>query len=145
MTGIVKKMNKIISKILSTSLLLSLLLLVSFSAQAANPTSCKMVKSGIKIGNVPCPDVGMEVSYDDEDKGVCCLANSVYRVADWASSALILATILLVIGGGFNFMTSAGDETKVKTARNMITWAIIGLLVAALAKAVPSIALNIIK
>ena len=118
---------------------------MSFSAQAANPTSCEIVKSGIIIGNLECPSKGTDVNYDSETQGICCLANSVYRIADWAFSALILVVTFLVIAGGFNIMTGSGDETKTKAGRNMITYAIIGLIVAALAKAIPSIALNIIK
>ncbi len=44
---------------------------------------------------------------------------------------LIIAVILclfFLVWGGIQWITSAGDKTKVQAARNRLTWAIIGLV-----------------
>ena len=42
--------------------------------------------------------------------------------------AIILAPLMIVIGA-FMFMTSAGDPTKVQTAKKLIIWTVIGLAI----------------
>lgn len=51
--------------------------------------------------------------------------------------AIVVAPLMIVIGG-FLFLTSAGDVQKVATARRLITWAAIGFMIVLLAKAAMS-------
>lgn len=44
--------------------------------------------------------------------------------------------LLLIIYGGYNWMTAAGDSSKVETAKNTITRAVIGLIVVLAAYAI---------
>lgn len=47
---------------------------------------------------------------------------------------IILAVCaLMVVGGGLVILTSAGDPGKVGTGRQMIMWAVVGLVIAAIA------------
>lgn len=48
----------------------------------------------------------------------------------------------MIIIGGFNFMTSAGDPGKVKKGKDTILYGIIGLVVALLAFAIVNFVLN---
>ncbi len=50
-----------------------------------------------------------------------------------------LASIILVIIAGFNFITSAGDKGKTQQATNMITYGLIGLILAVAAFALTQI------
>jgi hypothetical protein len=59
------------------------------------------------------------------------LINFIFKIA------IVVAPLMIVIGG-FLFMTSAGDVQKVATARRLITWAAIGFIIVLLAKAVMS-------
>ena len=43
--------------------------------------------------------------------------------------AIVLSLIFIVLGG-IQWVTSGGDKTKLEAARNKITWAIIGLIIA---------------
>ena len=52
---------------------------------------------------------------------------------------LMILVIIMVLMGAFKLMTAAGDTAKVTAGRNQIMYAAIGLIVALVAKAVPSI------
>ncbi len=47
-----------------------------------------------------------------------------------------LICVIFIIIGGYMWMSAAGDPSRVKTAQNTLTWAIIGLIVVLLAVAV---------
>lgn len=47
---------------------------------------------------------------------------------------MVVAAIFLVIAG-FYFITAMGDAEKIKIARNFVLWALVGVVVAVLAKA----------
>lgn len=49
------------------------------------------------------------------------------------SLLLIIATIFIILAA-FNFITAAGDPEKVKTARNYVIYALVGVIVAVLAR-----------
>lgn len=52
---------------------------------------------------------------------------------------LIILTLITIIWGGFDWMFSHGDKSKIETARLKITWAILGLIFAFLAIFIVSI------
>lgn len=45
-----------------------------------------------------------------------------------------IIAVVMIIFGGFRYITSGGDSTKVTSARNTILYAIIGLIIVALAQ-----------
>jgi cytochrome bd-type quinol oxidase subunit 2 len=47
-----------------------------------------------------------------------------------------VVAVLMIIAGGFRYMTSGGKEESVKGAKNMILYAIIGLVIVALAQVI---------
>ena len=47
-----------------------------------------------------------------------------------------VAAVIVIIVAGFQFVTAAGDSAKIKNARNAIIYAIIGLVVIALARVI---------
>lgn len=51
--------------------------------------------------------------------------------------------IVVVLIGAFNFLTSAGDPTKVAKAKQILTYGAIGVAVVILAAALPSILMNV--
>ena len=109
------------------------------------PDRCT-VKTDFSIGDtsfiqgmtVGPSDSGMD--YSQDDWGIVCLINTVYFITNWVFYFLMLAVIVMVLVGAFYFLTAAGDTTKIKKAGMVITSAIISLIVALLAKAIPVIA-----
>ncbi len=69
--------------------------------------------------------------------------NVICEVAFWMWYILMALVILLVLVAAYKYMTSSGDPTKVSEATKMLTYAVVGLVVALLAKSVPLIVLNI--
>lgn len=61
------------------------------------------------------------------------LGNLTQKVITYASGAVILVSILVMIWGGFLYATAAGDEMKTGKARKAIIGAIIGLIIGLLA------------
>jgi hypothetical protein len=53
----------------------------------------------------------------------------------------VVAVIMFIVGG-FRYITSAGDSSKVSSAKNTLVYAIIGLVVVALAQAIVLFVLN---
>lgn len=58
--------------------------------------------------------------------------------------AQVLLVIMLLIGG-FMYLTSAGNEEQASKARNLIFWAIIGILIVWSAWAIANFAINMLK
>ena len=53
----------------------------------------------------------------------------------------IIAVIMIIIGG-FKYITSGGDSSKVTSAKNTIIYALIGLVIVALAQVIVRFVLN---
>jgi predicted permease len=57
-------------------------------------------------------------------------------IIKWVVGFVVLIAILMIVWAGMSYMVSAGDQSKVETAKKIFTYAIIGLLIAALAYAI---------
>ncbi len=64
------------------------------------------------------------------------LTTSVSSIISAIIGVLGLVCVVVMIIGGINYMTSAGDTGKVKTAKNTILYGLIGLVICALAFAI---------
>ncbi|MDO8524563.1 MAG: pilin [bacterium] len=95
---------------------------------AAAPT-CLLATGGTQVASV----VGVE------SWGMVCLLNTVYTVTNWIFYLLTILAVLMIIYGGFVYITAAGDPAKATSAKGILTFAIIGLAIALLAKFIPSL------
>ena len=68
---------------------------------------------------------------DCNDKGV---ADTVSAAVQVLSYILGVASIIVITLSGFRYITSAGDTGKIATAKNTLIYALVGLVVAALAQ-----------
>ena len=141
-------MKKILFILLFAGLILPLLA----SAQSAPEDCCQLRKnitidtdpvytSGLVVGprGGTCLNILGGITRETEKWGLLCAMNTFYAVTDWVFLFLILIVILLVIWGAYGIMMSSGDPKLVAEGRNKILYAAIGLLVALVARAVPSI------
>lgn len=55
-------------------------------------------------------------------------------ITDWLFTILLVVAVIFIILAAYNFVTAAGDPEKVGTARTQVMWALIGIVVALLAK-----------
>ncbi len=77
----------------------------------------------------------------DEDAtcGLCCLLNTVYIVTNWIFFLMMALAVVLIVIGGATYMLAGGDPAKAGKGKTIITYAIIGLAIALVARFVPSV------
>jgi len=91
-------------------------------------------------GGEVCDDIDSPICLNPTSAwGMCCMLDAVYTVVDWIFFGLIAVVSLFTIWGAFDILTAAGDPEKVSKGRGRIMYAMIGLAVALLSRAVPSL------
>lgn len=60
--------------------------------------------------------------------GYCSLEEVIAKASDWVLGTAASLIILILIVGGITYIISAGDPARMKTAKNIIFYAIIGLV-----------------
>ncbi len=60
--------------------------------------------------------------------------NVIAQVINILSMVVGVVAVIMIIIGGFKYITSAGDSSKVGSAKNTILYAIVGLVIVALAQ-----------
>ena len=130
-------MKKIFASILLLSIVGLFMMPLMVSAQASTiPEKCTM-----KYTITNCPVIGQDCSFDSitHNCGMCCTLNTIRLVTDWIFYILILIVVIMFIIGGFFYITAAGDPEKAAKGKQVITFAIIGLAIALLAKFIPAL------
>jgi hypothetical protein len=77
-----------------------------------------------------------EIELDSAD-AICCFFDTVYNIVDWVFTIFLIIAVLLGLWGAYNVLTSAGSAEKVTTGRNYILYAIAGVIVAFISRAIP--------
>lgn len=68
--------------------------------------------------------------------GTAELTTSVIYIIQWVLGLLGLIAVIMIIVGGFKWMTAGGDEEKIESAKKLLTAAVIGLVIVLLAWAI---------
>ncbi len=112
------------------------------------PKECKINK-GETIGPTDpafkCPLPNKEGNKDQrpdkwtDDWGVICMMNTVYTATNWVFYILTLIVVIMIIWGGFTYLTAAGNPEAAGKGKTIILYALIGLAIALFAKVIPSI------
>ena len=87
--------------------------------------------SNLDLSNSSCPD--------DTNSSVSALIKKIINILSVLIGAI---AVVMVIIGGFRYITSAGNPEQAKGARNTILYAIIGLVIVALAQIIVHFVLN---
>jgi len=120
------------------------------AAPPAEVTKCKMrhdlTGSSWTDAGFTCPAKGSDCEFTSATYtcGSCCVLDTIYTVTDWIFIIVIAISAIMIIMGAFNIITAGGTPEKVSTGRSYIIYAIVGLIVALLAKAIPAIARSIL-
>lgn len=142
-------MKKIFFILILTYLLGSLVLPLTALAADTLQDCCKL-RRAITIDTVSCGEGSIvgptggsctvgAIDCTTEKWGLFCVLNTIYAVTDWAFIIIVAIVVILVIMGALSIMTSAGSPEKVSKGRDMIMYAAIGMIIAIIARAVPSI------
>jgi hypothetical protein len=81
-------------------------------------------------------DCGNDATIDD---GLTKLATT---VTTWFTIVVGAISVIMIIYGGFRYITSGGDSGKVGSAKNTIIYAIIGLIVVVLAQVIVNVVIK---
>jgi hypothetical protein len=74
--------------------------------------------------------------------GTAELLSTVVNVINWILGFLVLIAVIIILIGGFKWMTASGNEEKVGAARKTIISGIIGLIIVLAAYAIASFVIN---
>ncbi|MDD4990431.1 MAG: pilin [Candidatus Pacebacteria bacterium] len=101
--------------------------------------ACDLNNDGkVEEGEV-IPDTATGTNKPAENWGMICLLNTVYTVTNWVFYIMTIVAVLMIVFGGFTYITAAGDPTKAGKGKGILTFAIIGLAIALIAKLIPSL------
>ncbi len=78
----------------------------------------------------------------DDSTGSGSVQNAIKVAVTILSWVVGIAAVVVIIFGGFRYITSGGDSTKVGSAKNTILYAIIGLIIVAMAQVIVRFTLN---
>ena len=121
-------------KIISVLAIATLLLPLVASAQAM-PDTCHLNRDLTDIDAACTDDTDVSI----EDYGMCCLVNIIYSITDWIFYILMAFVGVMIIIGTFYIITAAGNPERVQNGRNYILYAVVGMIVAFFARAIPVI------
>lgn len=96
------------------------------------------------VSDIALADTKAEICKGIDATGASCantnsnnnLDSIVATVINLLSWVVGVVSVIMVIFGGFKYITSAGDSSKVSSAKNTIIYALIGLVIVALAQVI---------
>ena len=88
---------------------------------------------------ITIPDIGSSLDLGDKDP-----ESIVVSVINWVLGILALIAVILVIVGGFQWMTAGGNEERVGKAKKLLIAAVIGLVIILAAWGISIYAINIL-
>lgn len=109
-------MKKLVSIMMLTSLMLGGLFAFSSSALATNPTLIDADALGVKYGE----KIGL---------GTGDIRDTIASIIKTVMGLLGIVAVVIVLIGGFYWMTAGGDEGRVETGKKWIFSGIIGLAI----------------
>ena len=91
-----------------------------------------------------CQAIGNDQSCNDKSTGKSGgnLTSTVSLIINVISIAVGVIAVIMIIWGGMKYITSGGDSNKVKSAKDTILFALIGLVIVALAQFIVRFVLN---
>jgi cytochrome bd-type quinol oxidase subunit 2 len=130
-----------------TKLRNSIVALLSLATLVAVPLAVPAVTSAQDIQNNLCTGATLNVSSGGDcatttSNGTTGINNIIATVINVFSIVVGVVSVIMIIVGGFRYITSGGDSGNVSSAKNTIIYAIIGLVVVALAQFIVQFVLN---
>lgn len=113
---------------------------LAFSAWALQPGLAYAATAQQEI----CKGVGAASGAGDCTSDIS-LTTVIRNVINIFSIIVGLVAVIMIIVGGFKFITAGGESSNITSARQTITYAIVGLVIAALSQSIVWFVLNKIK
>ena len=140
-------MKKILSIFILGIFLIGLVSPMLAQAQEDLPSGCTLTNPGAKWTGARCITPAAGAFCDTttgtagafEDCGMCCLIQVVYNVTNWIFYLMMIAVVIVFVAAGAIYMMSSGDAEKTKSAKGLMIYGIVGLVVALIARLIPSV------
>ena len=91
----------------------------------------------IKPGSETITDTNKVTGF--KEWGTACLINTINTITDWAFFILLTISFVFIAYAGFVWMTSGGDPEKQGQAGKMIMAALVGIVIAIVARVIPAV------
>jgi hypothetical protein len=72
------------------------------------------------------------------------LVATVNGLTNWIFIALMLFAVIFILLAAFSYLTAQGDDEKIKTAKNQLIYAIVAIVIGALAKTIVAVIANVV-
>jgi cytochrome bd-type quinol oxidase subunit 2 len=137
----VSKLRNTIVSLLSAATLLVLPVVVPAVVSADDPSIQGSLCQGstLQVSGTPANDNTCESTTSSGTTGINKIITDVINIF---SVAVGVVAVIMIIAGGFRYITSGGDSNKISGAKNTIIYALIGLVVVALAQLIVKFVLN---
>ena len=123
------------------ALLLAPAVLAPAVASAANDPN--QISNCLAQGtNLSTAGDGNTCTAGDTTSGTDKIQNIVTLIVNMFSIVVGLVAVIMIVVGGFKYITSGGDSGNITSAKNTIVYAVIGLVIVALAQFVVKFVLN---
>lgn len=127
----IKNIKRTILTIIASFGLLAPALAVGVPVYAQIDTSSPNIQDSVDQGT--CLSTTGECTSEDPSDEVDNIVATVINIFSWVVG---VTAVIMIIVGGFQYITSGGDTGKVTTAKNTILFAIVGLVIVALAQVI---------
>jgi hypothetical protein len=117
-------------------LVVALAVFVGLSALAPSTALAASAKTTV------CKTLGSSDSCTTTPSGSVSINSVITAVVNILSITIGVVSVIMIMVGGFKYVTSGGDSNSVSSAKNTIIYAIIGIVVAALAQALVNFVLK---
>jgi len=111
---------------------------VMVSADTVQSGLCNGINSGFTGGDIGSDSGGCGATTTNSN-GLAGIAKTILNIFSWVVG---IVSVIMIIMGGFRYITSGGDSGKVTSAKNTIVYAIIGLIIVALAQVIVAFVVN---
>jgi hypothetical protein len=116
-------------------MVLSPMLVMGLAAPAFAQTAQQQIDNGLCTGsNLEFTDNPTDECASAGSDATTSINNIVHTIINILTAAVGIVAVIMIIVGGFRYITSGGNDTSVTAAKNTILYAIIGLVVVALAQ-----------
>jgi len=82
-------------------------------------------------------------TFDATNYTADAIATKIINLVNWFSWGIALVSVVMGLYAGFLFITARGEPAQLKTARQTLVWAVIGIAVAVLAFSIITITKSI--
>jgi hypothetical protein len=133
--------NKVVA-LISAATLLVVPMAVPAVAIAATGSGATIGNCLAQGSNLSAPSNSTSCSDTNTDNGNTNINNIIKTVINVFSWVVGVVAVIMIIVGGFRYVTAGGDSNNVSSAKNTIIYAIIGLVIVAMAQFIVQFVLN---